>query len=121
VAGVFDSASATLSFFLDGHLQTSTPTRSAGFPVQMAPLVIGGDAASCPCVFQGYIAEVRLSATARYTMDFTPTPRLDADSETLALYHLDESGGTVAHDASTNHADATLMDGAAFAISTVCR
>lgn len=52
------------------------------------------------CYFQGVIDEVRISGVARYTKDYTPQPRLEADEHTLALYHFDEGAGDVLHDSS---------------------
>lgn len=46
----------------------------------------------------GFIADVRLSSSARYDADFTPAPRLEADATTLALWHLDEGEGSAATD-----------------------
>jgi hypothetical protein len=57
----------------------------------------------------GFIAEVRLSSTNRYTADFTPEPRLSADEWTLGLWHLDEGDGSVAADSSPNQLDGTII------------
>jgi hypothetical protein len=46
----------------------------------------------------GFIAEVRLSSSNRYSADFTPETRLKTDPHTLALWHLDEGVGNVATD-----------------------
>ncbi len=43
--------------------------------------------------FRGTIDEVRISNVARYTKDYTPQERLEADEHTLALYHFDEGTG----------------------------
>jgi hypothetical protein len=56
----------------------------------------------------GFIAEVRLSSTNRYTADFTPEPRLSADESTLGLWHLDEGDGSVAADSSPNQLNGTI-------------
>lgn len=39
--------------------------------------------------FEGVLAEVRISQTARYKSDFTPPLRHETDEQTLALYHCD--------------------------------
>jgi hypothetical protein len=57
----------------------------------------------------GFIAEVRLSSTNRYTADFTPEPRLSVDEWTLGLWHLDEADGSVAADSSPNHLDGAII------------
>lgn len=52
--------------------------------------------------FQGVIDEIRISSTVRYSEDFTSPRRLEADKDTIALYHCDEGKGDVLHDASAN-------------------
>jgi hypothetical protein len=56
----------------------------------------------------GFIAEVRLSSTNRYTANFTPEPRLGVDEGTLGLWHLDEGDGSVAADSSPNQLDGAI-------------
>lgn len=46
----------------------------------------------------GFIADVRLSNTERYSSDFEPETRLSVDASTLALWHLDEGEGAAAVD-----------------------
>ena len=55
-----------------------------------------------PQFFTGTIDEVRISTSARYTEDFTPVDRFEADADTLALYHFDEGEGDVLTDSSGN-------------------
>lgn len=50
--------------------------------------------------FEGILAEVRISQTARYQGDFTPTRRHETDGQTLALYHCDEGHGKTITDSS---------------------
>ena len=52
--------------------------------------------------FNGTVDELRISTSARYTGDFTPVDRFEADDDTLALYHFDEGKGDVLHDSSGN-------------------
>jgi hypothetical protein len=59
----------------------------------------------------GAIREVRISDAARYTDDFTPQPRWDADEHTVVLLHCDDGKGNVAHDSSGNGSDAQIVDG----------
>jgi hypothetical protein len=66
----------------------------------------------------GFIAEVRLSSTNRYTADFTPEPRLSVDEWTLGLWHLDEGDGSVAADSSANQLDGTIT-GATWTLAPV--
>lgn len=61
--------------------------------------------------FRGQIDEVRISAVARYTDDFTPaTEPFEPDAYTLALWHFDEGSGDVASDATGNGFDGILGD-----------
>jgi hypothetical protein len=52
--------------------------------------------------FQGRIDELRVSNSARYTANFTPTARFEPDNDTLALYHFDEGQGDALTDSSGN-------------------
>jgi len=60
--------------------------------------------------FNGVIDEVRISNVARYTEDFTPAKRFEADEHTLALYHFDEGEGDVLKDSSGNDHHGTISD-----------
>lgn len=53
----------------------------------------------------GFVDELRVSSTVRYTADFQPPRRFVSDVDTLALYHCDEGSGNVLIDASgrNNH------------------
>lgn len=67
---------------------------------QTVGLILGG---AGPVVLD----EVRISKTRRYHLDrkpqeFTPPERLEADADTLALYHFDEGQGDVLNDSSGN-------------------
>ena len=48
----------------------------------------------------GYVDEVRISQSVRYTAPFKPERRFEPDADTLALYHCDEGSGDVLVDAS---------------------
>jgi serine/threonine protein kinase/formylglycine-generating enzyme required for sulfatase activity len=52
--------------------------------------------------FKGFIDEVRVSQTARYSGEFTPSRRFEPDADTLALFHFDEGSGTEVRDDSGN-------------------
>lgn len=77
-------------------------TRTAGMPNDPY-FVIGAekhDYAAANSGFKGWIDEVRLSNTVRYTASFArPTAPLQEDGNTVALYHFDASSGTLATDA----------------------
>ncbi len=61
--------------------------------------------------FRGQIDEVRISAMARYTTNFTPqTSPHESDAYTLALYHFDEGAGDNTSDATGNGFDCVLGD-----------
>ncbi len=63
--------------------------------------------------FDGIIDEVRVTAGARYTDEFSPAARLEVDDETLALFHCDEGSGATVEDASP-HARSGQVTGAAW-------
>ncbi len=95
VAAVFDGE--RLLYFIDGKLQ------GLGVPnpqEQKAPLgtYIGG--LVNVLWFEGMLDEVRVSKVARYSADYAPQERFDADSNTLALYHFDEGQGDQLTDSS---------------------
>lgn len=56
----------------------------------------------------GYIADVRLSATDRYPGDFEPEPELSADDATVALWKLDEGVGETALDSGPHELDGSI-------------
>ena len=56
----------------------------------------------------GYLDEVRISTTPRYSGDFNPNGAFVSDSSTVALYHFDEDPG------STSFADASKRAGTAY-------
>ena len=62
--------------------------------------IIGRTSLEVP--YNGIIDELRISKFARYTADYTPQLRLEADEHTLALYHFDEGAGDVLADSSGN-------------------
>ena len=54
--------------------------------------------------FVGEIDEIRISRTARYSKNFTPARRMNADRETVALYHCDQGqGNTLTDDSGQGH------------------
>ena len=48
--------------------------------------------------FEGSMAELRISSVARYTAPFIPQVNLETDSDTLALWRLNEGSGNTATD-----------------------
>jgi glucose/arabinose dehydrogenase len=107
IAVTRDSANVA-RIFIDGVLRgsasgTAAPVTSTGaFNIGTA-----GDSASE--YFPGLLDEVRISNVARYTTNFTPqTARFATDSNTVALYHLDEGSGQTLADASGNNRNGFL-------------
>jgi glucose/arabinose dehydrogenase len=109
-------AGATLRIFVDGQLDAGSsagPTgdvgydngRATGFPNSDPFLVIGAekhDAGAEFPSFHGWIDEMRLSHTVRYTAAFTPPAGpFTPDAGTAALYHFDEGFGDLIVDSAT--------------------
>ncbi len=91
----------------DGERQSRSPVDLLVYPIEYrlnnGMSVIGASYTSSPAKqFVGMIDEVRISTSARYTEDFTPQDRFEADDDTLALYHFDEGSGDVLTDSSGN-------------------
>jgi hypothetical protein len=62
--------------------------------------------------FSGWLDELRVSDTVRYSAGFTvPRTRLAIDSGTAALYHADEGTGTTLGDATGDNPGALLVGG----------
>ena len=60
--------------------------------------------------YTGLMDEIRISSTLRYTDSFTP-PRAEhiTDADTVAIYHLNETGGETVRDDSGNDQHATAV------------
>lgn len=52
--------------------------------------------------FEGELSEIRISKIARYTEPYQPRSHLEADEQTIALYHFDEGTGDLLKDSSGN-------------------
>ena len=104
VAGVYDGK--RLMLFVDGKLQRKTSSiEGKPFPSPHGFLVGAdpNDQGKPHQFFTGIIDEVRISKTARYTKNFTPTSKKHkADKDTMVLYHFDEGNGTQSRDDSVN-------------------
>lgn len=73
----------------------------------LQPLRIGLDwDGGCP--MWGEVDELRISASARYTTSFTPSPILSADADTLTLYRFETYAGSVAYDYSGHGHDGAI-------------
>jgi len=94
-------ASGTNRFFFDGQLITDSTITNAS--ISTTNLYIGGGVSSQD--LDGYMDEIRISNSARYTANFTPsTTAFTADANTLLLIHSDFNGGLGA-DSSGNEND----------------
>ena len=108
LAAVYDGTK--LRLFVDGKLQATTELKGKYLPSSL-PFIIGAspEGTGIDYPFTGTIDEVRISKSARYTQDYVPTPRLEADADTLALYHFDEGSGDVLRDSSGNGRDGKIV------------
>ncbi len=115
----------TISLFVDGERQ--------GDPVPIDPLDwdkpsywIGGPDDGEPShrgedkepSYRGEIDEVRISRIARYEEEaYEPTPHLQADDDTLALYHFDDAAGTTLKDAIDEAHDGVIHGAATWVLA----
>ncbi len=71
----------------------------------MVEMDIGWFARNSDRYLAGNLEDVRVSGVARYTGPFSPAYPLPLDSDTIAVYDLDEGAGTSSYDSSTNNYD----------------
>jgi len=83
------SDGTTFRLFINGVLEDSAPAETIRTPVAGSSLTIGANYdGSLP--LNGHIDEVRISNTARYTANFTPsTTPFQNDDNTVLLLHMD--------------------------------
>ncbi|MGE3165597.1 MAG: LamG-like jellyroll fold domain-containing protein [Planctomycetota bacterium] len=118
VAGVFDATRVRL--FVNGRVVAERPAQGDR-TINTLPLFIGaeptrrGDPNEFFC---GRIDEVRISSTARYTVDFTPERTHPVDERTLLLLHFDRALGPFAPDHSQNAGHAELRGAASIVGAT---
>lgn len=108
-----------LSMFVDG--QVAARRTLGGRPregASVGPLVLGGTRPGDPGWMTGFLDEVRISSTIRYTDPFSPASRHELDDATVALWHLDAGEGAVATEATGAH-DGTI-DGAVWSTNSGC-
>ena len=120
----------SLKLYIDGTLVASAPSTEL-VPNPPSNLYIGATAryerdfdvsrgsAWWPPM-QGFIADVRLSTNDRYPAAFVPQARLQADTSTIALWHLDEGQGQVANDSGAQSLHGAIR-GATWALAPVRR
>ena len=108
LAGVFDGAQ--LRLYVDGKLVDSKEA-SGKRRRNKLPLFIGADPdnAGVPTrAFSGWLDEVRISSTARYSDPFSPQSRFQPDEQTAMLLHFDKNLGPFVLDHSTHDAFGVL-------------
>jgi hypothetical protein len=111
----------TSRVFVDGQLKgTGTPPQGLG-PSTSSLYIFHYHPSS---IWKNLSArEVRVSDASRYSANFIPEWDLTVDSDTVALYHLDETNTTTFADASGVTGSAVLISGTATpttAISRIC-
>ena len=95
LAGVFDGTQIRL--YINGTEQATELIQGFHRRSEL-PFLIGADASEIEIAqyfFRGTIDEVRISRVTRYTVDFVPQNRFDADKDTIAAYHFDEGDGDI--------------------------
>jgi len=96
-------ASNTARIFIDGLLR-STITNTPASTGSSGTFGIGDAADAATEYFPGRLDEVRISNIVRYSATFTPqTSDFVTDSNTIALYHLNEGIGQTLADSSGNN------------------
>jgi hypothetical protein len=123
IAVTRSSSSGALAIYVDGQPRGTSngPTGDVSYrdgrsgAANDPYLVIGAekhDAGSQFPSYPGWVDELRISRTVRYTSAFQP-PRtaLAADGTTVALYHADEGSGTVLHDATGANNGSLIVGG----------
>ncbi|MEZ6189931.1 MAG: LamG-like jellyroll fold domain-containing protein [Phycisphaerales bacterium] len=109
LAGVYDGRE--LRFYIDGKLAQATPVtgkiKLAGDPMTFgAETTPGGEVHT----IQGWVDDVRISNTARYTGEsFTPERRPATDEHTVLLLHMDADQHGYLYDASGHKAHAKIV------------
>ena len=104
-AGVWDSARSEARTYVDGAQMNVV---SASAPTNNAEVLRIGTDWDFGCEMNGRIDEVRISTVARYGTDFVPDTVFAPDGDTMALYHFDAFGGTLAEDSSGNGNHGTI-------------
>lgn len=107
-----DGKTGAMSIFIDGQNDVSgpgptgnigyEPRRSSSYPDSDPYFVIGAekhDGGQAYPSFNGYMDELRVSNTVRYSSAFTkPSGTFKADDQTVALFHFDEGEGAKVKD-----------------------
>jgi hypothetical protein len=103
-----------VKFYINGSLD-NTASLGGGLPPVASDIAIGYNSAHFynpglgPNAFEGTIDEVRISDTVRAPGDFCLTAPCTADAHTVGLWHLDETCGSLALDASGHMRHGTIV------------
>jgi Concanavalin A-like lectin/glucanases superfamily len=117
VAATYDGSSlaAGVKIYLDGVLQPMTTESDSLTGSIVAPgqqMLIGNqNGRSSTFYARGYIDEFSIHNVVRsasYIAAISPTTLPQIDANVQLMYHFDEGDGTIAHDASGNHLNATF-------------
>jgi hypothetical protein len=117
VAATYDgsSSAAGVNIYLDGVLQPMTTESNSLTGSIVAPgqqMLIGNqNGRSSTFYARGYIDEFSIHNVVRsagYIAAISPTNLPQVDSNVQLMYHFTEGDGTIAHDASGNHLNATF-------------
>ncbi len=100
--------------YLNGQLVSRCPRQNSPSTAAVTGTWIGGHPSAAnpneiAYFFKGVIDEARISQVSRYSEDFTPPKRFEADADTLALYHFDEGKSDVLRDASGHGNDGKII------------
>jgi hypothetical protein len=109
MAGVFDGSQ--LRVYLNGQLVAAKNTTIGPGSFAGSLLSVGGYQTGTAAMVQGQVDEVRVSAGALYTTNFTPAARLTVGPATRGLWKFD---GGVTQDSSGNGNHGTLHGGASY-------
>jgi hypothetical protein len=102
LAGVYDGKEE-IRFYVDGQLHSRVPAEGTHRPSKgLFALGADFDNGNSRRHFLGLINGVRISKSACYSNDFTPSKRFELDADTMALYHFDEGQGDELRDSSGN-------------------
>jgi hypothetical protein len=89
----------SVKLYVNG-VEEASNTLSANFNIDVGDTTdswVGGTAFGTDSYYNGYIDELRVSNTARYTANFTPsTTPFQNDANTLLLLHMDGTDGSTA-------------------------
>jgi YD repeat-containing protein len=111
MAGVFDGSQ--IRVYLDGSLIASKSTTVVPGSFSGSTLAVGGfQGGATTTMVNGLVDEVRLSAGALYTSNFTPQRHLTSAASTRGLWKFD---GQTLQDSSGNNNNSTFVGGAAYA------